>query len=340
MPISVTITRDFDAMSSASAEFVVNQLTNHNTGRGYVLGLATGISPTGMYRHLARTCNDGVFDPTTVTTFNLDEYLGLPGADAQQRTLNPESYAYFMVQEFFGLLRRKFASSQFPPAHIVDPKRLVAELEANPDDYTVCGTSAGKAIDIITKPASKYLEWLRNDVLGAYQRTIKAVGGIDLQVIGVGQRGHVAFHEAGIDFDDHEMLLVKLDENTRNNAVADRHFTNLDDCPMYAVSMGVSLVFQARRVLCLACGERKTSAITRALLDPVTPDMPLSYGQTYAANGGDLQFFVDVTAARGLLERADEVRARGIHVVDRSSEQAEVLVRDLVFRRDPKTGLN
>jgi len=66
----------------------------------YILGLATGSSPTGLYKHLAGEANAGEFDPSKIESFNLDEYVGLPGENAQQRALHPESYSYFMIQEF------------------------------------------------------------------------------------------------------------------------------------------------------------------------------------------------------------------------------------------------
>jgi glucosamine-6-phosphate deaminase len=65
---------------------------------GCVLGLATGNSPTGLYKQLAKAANAGAFDSSRVQSFNLDEYIGLPGENAQQRALHRESYSFFMIQ--------------------------------------------------------------------------------------------------------------------------------------------------------------------------------------------------------------------------------------------------
>ena len=82
-----------------------------------------------------------------------------------------------------------------------------------------------------------------------------------------------------------------------------------------------------------------TEAVTRALLGPVTPAMPLSYGQEFAARGGDLQMVVDVVAAKDILARRVELERRGVQVIDNSTVSASIAVRDLVFCRDPEEGL-
>jgi glucosamine-6-phosphate deaminase len=94
------------------------------------------------------------------------------------------------------------------------------------------GQGCGKRqIRIKAKPESEYLGWIRNAVLDAYARKIKKAGGIDLQIIGVGGRGHVAFHESGIPFKGSSVMLVRLDDNTVANAVADGHFLSEKQLP-------------------------------------------------------------------------------------------------------------
>ena len=125
MPCKVIITRDFDHLSEVAARFIQERIKQHLAQHGqFNLGLATGSSPTGVYKHLAKTFNRGELDATQVRSFNLDEYIGLPGANAQMRALHPESYCFFMVQELFGLLRRKFSCTQVPCGNLVDPARL------------------------------------------------------------------------------------------------------------------------------------------------------------------------------------------------------------------------
>jgi len=91
MTISVIITRDFDHMSEVVAEIVKETIIQTlEEKKEFILGLATGNSPTGMYKHLARMANSGEFDSTRIRSFNLDEYVGLPGENPQQRMLHPE----------------------------------------------------------------------------------------------------------------------------------------------------------------------------------------------------------------------------------------------------------
>lgn len=339
MSIKVIINKDFDAVSESAANFVRERARTAIAGGKvqFVLGLATGNSPTGMYKHLARSINQGEIDPKRLGSFNLDEYVGLPGANAQERTIHPESYSYFMIQEFFGLLNRKFSMTMVPAGTLIDQHMLVAELEAHPDAWIEAGTGKGRAI-VIREDVDGYLGWVRDNVLARYDREISTVGGIDLQVIGVGGKGHVAFHEAGIAFEGNRMLLVRLDDNTVENAVRDGHFEKMDDCPLYAVSMGAELVFEARTVVLLADGPRKVEPITRAILGEVSPGVPLSYCQTFSERGGELICFIDKAAGQELLENKELLKSRGVVVEDRTMESARVSVADISFHRDPVSG--
>lgn len=319
MPIKVFVTKDFDQMSKLAAEIVTGKISGMaKKKREIVLGLATGNSPTGMYKHLAKAANNGAFDSGRIRSFNLDEYVGLPGENIQQRVTHPESYCYFMIREFFGLLKKKFIEASVPFGSLIDQKTLIRELRENPGDWSYKGMEAGKSIAIKPKAHSDYLAWVKRDILDGYARKIKKAGGIDLQIIGVGGRGHVAFHEAGIPFRGSSVMLVKLDENTIKNSVADGHFPSVKGCPNYAVSMGAQLVYQARNVVLLANGERKVESVARSLLGKVTPEVPISYGQKYAANGGHLIYVLDRTAARELLADRAALKARKIALEDRT----------------------
>lgn len=313
MGTTVFVTRDFAHMSEAAAGIAVRKtidILKHKDEA--VLGLATGNSPTGLYKHFARAANEGKFDAGRIRSFNLDEYAGLPGENAQQRLLHPESYAYFMIQELFGLLTKKFIETSVPAGSLIDQKTLIRELRQNKNDWEFRGTDAGKSIVIKPSPRSAYLAWIRKDILGGYERKIRAAGGIDLQIIGVGGRGHVAFHESGIPFQGSRVLLVRLDDNTIANAVADGHFKTRAQSPQYAVSMGAELVYRAKTVLLLACGARKTESVTQSLLGEVTPDIPISRGQQYARQGGELIYVLDRVAAEGLADNRGELKKRGV----------------------------
>jgi len=319
MPIQVLVTRNFEQMSKVAAEVVKEEIRRTlRKKKECVLGLATGSSPTGLYKHLAKAANAGEFDACRCRSFNLDEYVGLPGENPQQRLMHPESYGYFMIQEFFGLLDRKFIETRVPCGSLIDQKRLMAELKTHDVDWCELGADAGRSIAIKGKPASEYLAWVRKAVLDDYARRIKKAGGIDVQIIGVGGRGHVAFHESGIPFKGSGVMLVKLDNNTVANAVADGHFTSKKDSPRYAVSMGAELVYQAKTVVLLASGERKIHPVAESLLGNPTPDVPISYGQLYARNGGRLFYILDKVAARELLANRTVLEKKGIRIENRT----------------------
>jgi glucosamine-6-phosphate deaminase len=339
MSIKVIVTRDFDHMSELAAAVVIEDMQkNLSKKSSYVLGLATGNSPTGLYKHLAKAANAGKIDSSKLISFNLDEYVGLPGENAQQRALHKESYGFFMIQEFFGLMQNKFQETNVPWGTLIDQSVFEAEMKANPNDWELQGADKGKAVVIKHDAKSAYLRWIRKEILDGYAEKIAKRGGIDLHIIGVGGRGHVGFHEAGVPFEGNQVILIKLDENTISNAVADQHFACKEDSPLYAVSMGAELVYKAKTVLLVANGKRKAEPLADALLMEPDCSVPISYGHKLGKDGGQMIFVIDHLAAAKVLEKADQIRRRGIEVEDRSSQSASVPVANLQFFRNPETG--
>lgn len=337
MPFTIRITRDFDHMSWVGAQLTEEVIAERQKGAGpFTLGLATGSSPSGLYKYLAKAFNAGRLDSRRIRTFNLDEYVGLPGGNPQERAMHPESYSFFMVAELFGLVHPRIVETNVPWGTLIDEAELKKALAAG-EGFELAGADKGRAV-VIARDADGYLGWIRDEILAAYAAKVRDAGGIDLHIIGVGGRGHVAFHESGIPFDSGDVLLVKLDDNTVHNAVADGHFARFEDSPQFAVSMSAPFTFEARRVLMLASGERKVGPVTEAVLGKVSTDNPLTYAQRYVAGGGDLTFLLTESAAAGLLERIDDVTARGIEVVDHRSEPAP-RVGELAFVRADDTGL-
>lgn len=317
MSFQVLITRNFDHMSDLATALVMRDIRQKLSSKPeYVLGLATGKSPTGLYQRLARAANAGEIDSSRLVSFNLDEYIGLPGDNAQERALHKESYTFFMIQELFGALNHKFREVNVPCATLIDQAVFEGELKSSPGDWELQGSDKGKAVVINRNAKSKYLRWIRTEILDAYAEKTKRYGGIDLQIISVGGRGHVGFHEAGVPFEGNEMLLSKLDDNTIENAVKDGHFASIQDCPKYAISMGAALVYSARSVLLLASGERKADAVAKALLMDPDCSVPISYGHNLVARGGRLTFVIDRLAAAKMLNNVDRIRLRGIQVED------------------------
>ena len=313
MTIKVIIAKDYDHLSEVAAGIVKDIIIKTIKEKDeFVFGLATGNSPTGMYRQLAKMANSGEIDSSRIRSFNLDEYVGLPGENAQQRALHPESYSYFMIQEFFSLLEKKFIETSVPWGCLIDQKKLIEELEANPDDWNELGSDKGKSVVIKDSAKSEYLAWIRDTVIKAYIQKIEKAGGIDLHIVGVGGRGHVAFHESGIPFEGSDVLLVKLDDNTVANAVTDGHFAKKEDSPWYAISMGAELVYKAKTIVLLANGARKTGPIAESLLNDPTPDVPISYGQIYSKNGGNLIYVLDEIAGQELIANKNVLEQKGI----------------------------
>jgi glucosamine-6-phosphate deaminase len=316
MPFRIIVTRDFDQMSRVAADIVEADIHEKQSVKPeYVLGLATGSSPTGLYKNLAKAFNKGRIDAARVRSFNLDEYVGLPGENAQQRALHPESYSYFMIRELFGLLDGALAETNVPWGTLVEQEGLIAALDKHPGAYEMQGSDQGKAI-VINDGAGGVLGSVKEHVLDAYERKIKAFGGIDLHIVGVGGRGHVAFHESGIPFPGNRMLLVRLDDSTVGNAVADGHFPSIEDSPRYAISMGAELVYEAPTIVLVANGSRKTGPVAESVLGDVTCDVPISYGQTYAAEGGNLIYVLDEAAAADVLAHRSDAEAKGCEIVD------------------------
>jgi glucosamine-6-phosphate deaminase len=110
------------------------------------------------------------------------------------------------------------------------------------------------------------------------------------------------------------MLLVKLDDNTVDNAVRDGHFPSKEQSPWYAVSMGVELVYRAKTVLLLANGDRKVDPVAESLLLDPTPSVPISYGQSFSQGGGTMIYVIDKAAATRVLENIERINQRGIAV--------------------------
>ena len=318
MSIKVLVTRNYEHMSKVAADIVRKDISQTlRKKKEYVLGLATGSSPTGMYKRLVKAAKSGEFDSARIRSFNLDEYVGLPGKNPQERVMHPESYCYFMIQEFFGLLKDKFIEANVPCGSLIDQKRLMRELKDHPEAWREAGSDAGRAI-VISGASSEYLAWIRKTLLDGYARQIKKAGGIDLQVIGVGGHGHVGFHESGIPFKGSKVLLIKLDDNTVLNAVGDGHFCSKKESPRYAISMGAELIYQARTVVLLASGKRKIEPIAESLLGDPTPNIPISYGQKYAEKGGNMIYVVDKIVGRQLISNKKALGRKKTKIQDLS----------------------
>ena len=111
-----------------------------------------------------------------------------------------------------------------------------------------------------------------------YDALIESMGGIDLQLLGIGHNGHIGFNEPADSFvvPTH---VVELGETTINaNA---RFFSSADEVPKKAVTMGIKAIMQAKKVLLIANGPDKKAIVEKALYGPVTPEVPASILQLH-----------------------------------------------------------
>lgn len=112
----------------------------------------------------------------------------------------------------------------------------------------------------------------------AYDERIANVGGIDIQLLGIGLDGHIGFNEPD-EFFTKETHKVELDESTiKANA---RFFESIDDVPKTAITMGMGGIMSAKKVLLIANGQNKKDIIEKAFFGPITPKVPASILQLH-----------------------------------------------------------
>ena len=127
----------------------------------------------------------------------------------------------------------------------------------------------------------------------AYDNKIAATGGIDIQLLGIGRNGHIGFNEPGSHVNSITRLIT-LDHVTRFDASYD--FGSLANVPRKAITMGVSTILKAKRIILLAYGERKAGIIKQAVEGPVTEFVPASYLQGH----NNAEYILDESCAAEL----------------------------------------
>lgn len=113
---------------------------------------------------------------------------------------------------------------------------------------------------------------------GRYEELIRSVGGVDLQLLGLGHNGHIGFNEPGAAFEK-ETHCVDLTESTIE--ANKRFFESADDVPKQAYTMGIKTIMQAKKILIVVNGEGKADIVERAFFGPVTPEVPASILQMH-----------------------------------------------------------
>ncbi|MFW6170012.1 MAG: glucosamine-6-phosphate deaminase [Planctomycetota bacterium] len=244
--MEVKIKSTYEEMSRAAAQEVVRLL---NRKPNAVLGMATGSTPLGLYQELVRIHREEGLDFAQVTTFNLDEYVGLAPS-------HPQSYHYFMHENFF--------------RHVNIPEQNIYIPSGNTSNY----------------PA--FCEW--------YEQRIEECGGIDLQILGIGSDGHVAFNEPSSSLTSRTRLKTLARQTIEDNA---RFFDNSEEVPIYAITMGVGTILEANQLILLANGENKAEAVAAAIEGPLTGMITASALQMHPR----AQVFMDAAAAGQLKMR-------------------------------------
>ena len=111
-----------------------------------------------------------------------------------------------------------------------------------------------------------------------YEELIRSLGGVDLQLLGLGHNGHIGFNEPGAAFEK-ETHCVNLTERTIE--ANKRFFASADDVPKQAFTMGIKTIMQAKKILVIASGEDKAEILKEAFFGPVTPAVPASILQLH-----------------------------------------------------------
>lgn len=111
-----------------------------------------------------------------------------------------------------------------------------------------------------------------------YDALIKSLGGIDIQLLGIGLDGHIGFNEPD-EFFTKETHAVELDPSTIE--ANSRFFASIEDVPRRAITMGMMSIMQAKKILLIANGKNKKEILDKALTGPITPMVPASILQLH-----------------------------------------------------------
>lgn len=149
-----------------------------------------------------------------------------------------QSYRYYMNHNFFNHINIRMSQTYLPD---------------------------GKAKDIVSECQS-------------YEYKIKSLGGVDVQLLGLGHNGHIGFNEPDRVFTKGTHCVSLAESTIEANK---RFFDSIDDVPRQALTMGICDIIQAKKVVLVASGEDKADAVQKAFFGPVTPEVPASILQLH-----------------------------------------------------------
>lgn len=226
--ITVIKTKNYDEMCEKIASQIKDQV---NIKSESVLGVATGSTYLGVYKHLVDLYNDGQIDFSKVSTLNLDEY-----ADIDPN--NPQSYTYYMHTNFFDKIN-------ILPENTYLPNALASNQDAE---------------------------------CKRYQSLFDKYGPLDLQLLGLGHNGHIAFNEPGSCFTQ-GVHCAKL--NDRTIQANKRFFDKEEDVPRFAYTVGIKNIFSAKKIIIAVSDPAKAKILREAFYGPITPNVPASILQLH-----------------------------------------------------------
>lgn len=129
-----------------------------------------------------------------------------------------------------------------------------------------------------------------------YEEAIRSLGGVDVQVLGIGANGHLGFNEPGSALASRTRVKRLSERTRRDNA---RFFHGLADVPTHCVTQGLGTILEARRLVLVATGDTKADAVAASLEGPLTASVPASVPQWHP----DTVVCLDEAAAAGLRNR-------------------------------------
>lgn len=219
--MKVIITKDYNEMSKVAANMIKETILKKPNA---ILGLATGSTPEGLYNNLIEMNKNGEIDFSKVTTINLDEYIGLDGA-------NPQSYRHFMNSKLF------------------DHVNINKERTFVPNGV-----------------AENIEEEAKN-----YDKKIDDLGGIDVQILGIGVNGHIGFNEP----DDILIAGTHKTKLTQSTIEANsRFFSHIEDVPTEAITMGLGQILKSKKIILLVKGKNKANVVRELLKGIITTNNP------------------------------------------------------------------
>lgn len=127
-------------------------------------------------------------------------------------------------------------------------------------------------------PSGQVEQLFLKDYCEGYEHQIQKLGGIDIQILGIGRSGHIGFNEPGSEIDS-VTRQVKLHEVTRNDASED--FNGLENTPTHAITMGMQTIMNAKKIFFMAFGESKKEITKKAFFGEITDALPASHLQKH-----------------------------------------------------------